>query len=400
MTTRDGDDDSSTLFVGSTLSIPGRAGEFVSATAPTIAPASGENAPALPASDLTVLPVVERRFYAMGPELARGGMGRVTLARDLRAGRYVAVKEVLSQDPELVARFEREARITARLQHPVIVPVYELGRWESGEPFVAMKEVVGRRLDKVIAETKSYGERLALLPHVIAVADALAYAHRQGVIHRDVKPANVIIGNYGETFLIDWGLAKVIHGGDGEDDHLSAPDGASPDLTIAGEAMGTPAYMPPEQARGEPTDERSDIYAVGALLYHVLTGEMPYAECSTVAEVLDRLKRRSPAARLRTRFYESDTYNALRKLVTKAMEPSPMARYQSATGLTRDLRAIEHGIRVVGNLWVRMLFMVAVLGLTNRSGDEHERFLVQQGCIWFVLLTVLVGNWRNKRRRA
>jgi hypothetical protein len=132
---------------------------------------------------------VERaRFETLG-ELARGGLGRVMRARDPRTGRVVAIKEVLRPSPELLARFAREALVTANLQHPAIVPVYEVGRWPGGEPFYAMKLVAGRALDAVVAKARSTAERVALVPHVIAVADALAYAHSERVIHRDLGAA-------------------------------------------------------------------------------------------------------------------------------------------------------------------------------------------------------------------
>ena len=206
---------------------------------------------------------VEGERFEIIDELARGGLGRVVRARDLRTGRVVALKHVLRQTPELIARFEREAMVTANLQHPAIVPVYEVGRWSSGEPYYAMKLVRGRALDTLIAETTSLDGRLALLHDVIAVADALAYAHSEGVIHRDLKPANVLIGPYGETVVIDWGLARHV----GDDAHPGGrePSMAGPRPTMVGDVMGTPSYMPPEQAAGQPLDARADVYAIGAM---------------------------------------------------------------------------------------------------------------------------------------
>ena len=149
------------------------------------------------------LPTVDRKHYRLDRELAVGGMGRIFTARDRRLGRPVAVKEVLVQAEAFVARFEREAKLTARLQHPGIVTIYEAGRWPSGEQFYAMRLVSGRPLENVIAETATLQERLALLPRVLAIAEALAYAHAERIIHRDLKPANVLVGDFGETVVID-----------------------------------------------------------------------------------------------------------------------------------------------------------------------------------------------------
>src|SRR5262249_52986488 len=146
-------------------------------------------------------------------------------------------------------RFAREMRITARLQHPSIVPLYEAGRWPTGEPFFAMKLVQGESFSAVIAKTTSLAQRLALVPHLGAVAEAIAYAHGRGVIHRDLKPSNVIVGAFGETVVIDWGLAKRLDDTDVE--AAASPAAADVALTQEGRAIGTPCYMPPEQARGE-----------------------------------------------------------------------------------------------------------------------------------------------------
>ena len=149
--------------------------------------------------------------YLVEALLGRGGMASVFRARHTVTGRRVALKVLHPRphwEPDEVERFVREARITARLQHPAIVPVYESGRWPTGEPFYAMRLVRGRSLADVVRNTHGLAERLALVPNLVAVADALAYAHAQRVIHRDLKPGNVLLGAFGETVVIDWGLAK------------------------------------------------------------------------------------------------------------------------------------------------------------------------------------------------
>src|SRR5262249_9980825 len=141
--------------------------------------------------------------YAIEREVARGGMGSVVVARDTLLARRVAIKRPIDDGPVARARFVREALLTARLQHPAIVPLYQAARTPSGEPFYTMRLVEGRSLDE-LAKDRSLGGRLELLPHLQAVADAVAYAHAQGIVHRDLKPSNVLVGDFGETVVIDW----------------------------------------------------------------------------------------------------------------------------------------------------------------------------------------------------
>src|SRR5262249_9553127 len=155
-----------------------------------------------------VIPVVDPVVFDLGRELASGGMGRITRAFDRRLGREVAIKEVL--DPLMRARFEREAAITARLQHPAIVPIYEAGTWPDGSAFYTMRLVDGGTLADAIGKAATMPARIALLPHVVAATEALAYAHSRRIIHRDLKPGNVLVGGFGETVVIDWGLAKEL----------------------------------------------------------------------------------------------------------------------------------------------------------------------------------------------
>src|SRR5262249_14980085 len=220
------------------------------------------------------LPVVPDEAYPDRAEFARGGLGRILRATDKVMGRTVAIKELLPGSAVAEARFIREALITGRLEHPSIVPVYQAGRWPSGEPFYTMKLVSGRPLSAIVRSTKTLAERLALIPAGIDVAQAIAYAHANGAIHRDIKPSNVIVGQFGETMVIDWGLAKE-RGGD-DSDAPAVPAGGSDELTSYGDVLGTPAYMAPEQAKGETVDERADVYALGALLYFVLAGVPPH----------------------------------------------------------------------------------------------------------------------------
>src|SRR3569623_690182 len=294
------------------------------------------------------LPEVQRSLYETAEEIARGGMGRIVAAEDRRLHRPVALKELLDPNEDSMPRFQREALITARWQHPGIVPVYEAGRWPTGVPVFAMKLVSGRPLDRVIAETETLSERLALLPRLAAACDAIAYAHSQRIIHRDLKPGNVLIGDFGETVVIDGGLAKDLDAADSLDSANRAPrakkaktahETASSTLTVAGSVMGTPAYMAPEQARGEAVDQRADVFALGAMLYHVLAGAPPYnARTATDVIAAAALGKIIPlCARVK------NAPRALVAILDRAMAPKQADRYPNAGELAEELRRFLTG---------------------------------------------------------
>ncbi len=329
----------------------------------------------------TDLPIRDPGRYDIQCEYARGGLGRILVARDRELGREVAVKQLIKGGSTAKARLVREARITARLEHPSIVPVHEAGRWPTGEPFYAMKMVSGRSLAKAIRTAPTLEERLALLPHVIAVADAIAYAHSQMVLHRDLKPSNVIVGDYGETVVIDWGLAKDLTRPDEAVDLATSLDPTDSELTVAGTVVGTPAYMPPEQARGVPVDERADIYALGSLLYHVLTGEAPYVGSKSnrvLASVLagppTPIEKRAPGL-------PAD----LVAIVHKAMARDLSRRYRSARALGDDLRRFQSGRLVSARRYPR-----CQLALRWLRGSRRAMAVGVAACLLFLL--VLLAN--------
>jgi hypothetical protein len=282
------------------------------------------------------IPVADR--YLLGTELGRGGMGRVVEAFDLQLGRTVAFKEVLpTGGPALARRFAREVQLTAKLEHPSIVPLYDSGTTADGRPFYVMRRVSGRPLDQLMARAVGLGERLTLLPALLAAIDAVAHAHRRGVIHRDLKPSNIVVGDLGETMVIDWGLAKVI----GEDNAQPGTVIVAGDSlrTQAGTVFGTPGFMAPEQARGEPLDERSDVYALGATLYQLLSGAPPHAG-TTATEVIAVTATRevAPVASV-----APGAPPELVAIVGKALAFKPEGRYADASALGEDVRRFLDG---------------------------------------------------------
>ena len=230
--------------------------------------------------------------YRLLERVARGGMGVVYAAEDQKLQRRVALKvlDLPQAGGDLANRLVREARVLARLEHPGIVPVHDVGTLADGRVFYTMKFVEGQRLDQFIETVASLQDRLRLF---LRICDAVAFAHARGVLHRDLKPANIMVGPFGEVLVMDWGLAKILHA-----DSQTMPPTADPEATIFekttqsaeetsstkssvitghGTVMGTPGYMSPEQARGEidALDARSDIFSLGALLRFVLTQRTP-----------------------------------------------------------------------------------------------------------------------------
>ncbi len=280
--------------------------------------------------------------YALGEELGRGAIGRVLSARDRRLHREVAVKELLdSDDPRRRARFLREARITGRLEHPNIVPVHELGTRPDGTPYYTMRKIDGEPLSDALEATGTLADRLALLGPFVAACQAVGYAHSRAVVHRDLKPHNVMLAAHGEVAVVDWGLAKEV--GDA-DDHDAATEVDAADQTMLGAAVGTPAYMSPEQAHGQHdgVDPRSDVWALGTMLLELLTGDPPFAGRST-ADVLDALRegRRCWPSRI-----DADVPRDLLAIADRATRADPEARYADAVEMAGELVAWQTGRQV------------------------------------------------------
>jgi serine/threonine-protein kinase len=285
---------------------------------------------------------------------ARGGLGEVFVARDEELHREVALKEIQAchDDPRSRARFLLEAEVTGGLEHPGVVPVYGLGAYPDGRPFYAMRLIKGDSLKDAIQRFhaadgpgRDPGERTlalrGLLSRFVAVCNAVAYAHSRGVLHRDLKPGNVMLGPYGETLVVDWGLAKVVGrsaGTDGASEGtLRLPSASGSDPTRMGSAIGTPSYMSPEQAAGklEELGPASDAYSLGATLYCLLTGRPP-CEGPDAAEVLRRVQQGDfPPPRAVKRGVPA----ALEAVCLQAMALQPEGRYSSARALADE---VEH----------------------------------------------------------
>ena len=296
--------------------------------------------------------------YRIGEELGRGGLGVVQVALDSSLNREVAIKSILRPDNRrAVEAFVEEAQITGQLEHPNIVPVHELGTDPQGRPYLAMKRVAGKTLREVIRESFDRRrkdpscagrEEQQLIDVFLRVCDAIRYAHSRGVLHRDLKPDNVMVGEFGEVLVMDWGLARPI-GFEGDDEEPAARPvvsdrrADSTDVTRDGAVVGTPAWMPPEQAAGRirDLDERADIYSLGAILYMIATGRAPFSGDSSthiqqiLADVVaGRFDRPGAAAGSRGR-----VSHELDAIVMKAMARKPAARYRDVAALQSDLAA-------------------------------------------------------------
>ncbi len=314
--------------------------------------------------------------YSSEGEIARGGMGAILRVRDEILRRELAMKVLLEREDDqdesgsgssrsvLLARFLEEAQVTGQLDHPGVVPVHDMGVDGHGRVWFTMRLVKGRNLEEIIELVRTGAEGWTLTRAVLVlqrVCEAMAFAHSKSVVHRDLKPANIMVGRFGETYVMDWGLARVAGRPELRDVRVSAhaadstavrkqlgdDPNVSPQLTMAGSVVGTPAYMPPEQARGDvdAVDELSDVYAVGAMLYQLLAGHRPYLGPGTSLNAVEML--RAVVAGPPAALVESPRAPAeLIAVCHKAMAREKTARYASMFELADDLQAYLEG-RVV-----------------------------------------------------
>lgn len=299
-----------------------------------------------------------RYVYADGDpdsaEIGRGGIGRVMLAFDRHLRREVAIKELRVSSGDLHRlRFMREARVTGQLEHPGVVPVYELGHRADGTPYYVMRLVRGKTLKEALRECRTPEERIRRhLSHFVQLCQTIAYAHSRGVIHRDIKPENVMIGEFGETVVLDWGLARPREAGEDEPPAQGGAPivfedaGGSVDssLTQAGDFLGTPAYMAPEQARGDIQTlcGCADVWSLGAVLYELLTGRPPHVDDTLHGLLMKALSGDvTPPDQV-----APDIPADLASICMKALSPDPRNRYASARDLAEEIEAFRAGRRV------------------------------------------------------
>jgi eukaryotic-like serine/threonine-protein kinase len=320
---------------------------------------------------------------------AKGGQGQILLAFDPEIGREIAIKEFFEHrdaghtpgdsTPEM-ERFLREAQVTGQLEHPNIVPVYELSKKEDGSFYYTMRMVHGQTLTERLMASKNLPDRMKLLGAFWDLCNAIAYAHSRGVVHRDIKPSNVMVNEFGQTVVLDWGVAKVKGRPDLATKEMLQVSGSSLETSL-GTAIGTPSYMSPEQARGDTDsiDERSDVWSLGAVLYGILAGRRPFRGSNTEETMrMVREEELTPVLQI-----ESNAPPELSAVAEKCLRKQSTERYQSAQDLAAEVDAFMTGGRVRADHY-------SAWELLKRFAGQHKAAFAASLLVLVVVVTALV----------
>lgn len=357
--------------------------------------------------------------YTGGSEYARGGIGRILLVHDEQIGRHVILKELLPQSSvspadttlsqlpgkdspgtpirqsaAMMARFLQEAKITGQLEHPSIVPVYELGLRTNGQLYYTMKLVRGNTLAHTIAGCKSLDDRLALMRSYLDICHAMAYAHAKGIIHRDLKPSNVMVGEFGECVVLDWGLAKSCKATSAQEESFAKSveqlqmdsEIAEGPRTRTRDVLGTPLYMSPEQARADSSavGYHSDVYSLGVILFEILANRLPHQWSNT----LDTVRRVGSVPPPAIRSVAPETPPELAAICDKALAFEAGRRYPSARELAEDVERFLEGA-VVDAYAYRMTDML------RRTFQRHKALVTSTGLAALAILIVGIASYAS-----